>query len=269
MHLAKLYILFALLWASGSVQAQCTFRNDAFQSGEFLSYNLYYNWKFVWVKAGSATMYTVQSRYGGKPAYRASLTTRGSRQVDNLFVLRDTLLCYSSLDMAPLYYRKGAHEGRRYTVDEIFYTYPNGNCRVRQHRQHNDGTHQWQEHTYPDCIFDMMNIFLRARSFNPESWKNGHVVPFPIADGKGRTPAQLKYRGKTTVKADNGIKYRCLQLSYLELNDGQYKEIVRFFVTDDTNHIPIRLDMFLKFGSAKAFLIGMKGIRNKVTSIVK
>lgn len=45
MHLAKLYILFALLWASGSVQAQCTFRNDAFQSGEFLSYNLYYNWK--------------------------------------------------------------------------------------------------------------------------------------------------------------------------------------------------------------------------------
>jgi len=115
----------------------------------------------------------------------------------------------------------------------------------------------------------MMNIFLRARSFNPECWKNGHVVPFPIADGKGRTPAQLKYRGKTTVKADNGIKYRCLQLSYLELNNGQYKEIVRFFVTDDTNHIPIRLDMFLKFGSAKAFLIGMKGIRNKVTSIVK
>ena len=126
MHLAKLYILFALLWASGSVQAQCTFRNDAFQSGEFLSYNLYYNWKFVWVKAGSATMYTVQSHYGGKPAYRASLTTRGSRQVDNLFVLRDTLLWYSSLDMAPLYYRIGAHEGRRDTVDEIFYTYPNG-----------------------------------------------------------------------------------------------------------------------------------------------
>ena len=28
----------------------CKFRNTAFKSGEFLSYNLYYNWKFVWVR---------------------------------------------------------------------------------------------------------------------------------------------------------------------------------------------------------------------------
>ncbi|MBR1840361.1 MAG: DUF3108 domain-containing protein, partial [Prevotella sp.] len=36
------------------------------------------------------------------------------------------------------------------------------------------------------------------------------------------------------------------------------KEIVRFFVTKDKRHIPIRLDLFLKFGSAKAFFSGMK-----------
>ena len=33
------------------VEAQCSYKNTAFKSGEFLSYNLYYNWKFVWVKA--------------------------------------------------------------------------------------------------------------------------------------------------------------------------------------------------------------------------
>lgn len=254
---------------AASANAQCTFHNDAFHSGEFLTYNLYYNWKFVWVNAGNASMYTVQSTFGGHPAYRASLVTRGNNKVDDFFVLRDTLLCYSSLDMAPLYYRKGAREGKRYTVDEIFYSYPNGDCHVRQHRQHNDGTHTWQEHTYQDCIFDMMNIFLRARSFNPTGWKNGNIVPFSIADGKDRTPAQLKYRGKTVVRADNGKKYRCLQLSYMELDDGRYKEIVRFFVTDDQNHIPVRLDMFLRFGSAKAFLVNMKGIRNPISSIVR
>ena len=37
--------------------------------------------------------------------------------------------------------------------------------------------------------------------------------------------------------------------------------IVDFYVTDDNNHIPIRLDMFLKFGSAKAFLVDMKGVK--------
>ena len=48
----------------------------------------------------------------------------------------------------------------------------------------------WKNATYDDCVFDMMNIFLRARSFNPANWKKGYTVKFPIADGKNRTPAQ-------------------------------------------------------------------------------
>ena len=85
----------------------------------------------------------------------------------------------------------------------------------------------------------------------------------------GRTPAQLKYGGKVTVKADNGIKYRCLRLEYQEYEDEKWKKIVDFYITDDENHIPVRLDMFLKFGSAKAFLVNAKGTRNPITSIVK
>ena len=56
------------------------------------------------------------------------------------------------------------------------------------------------------------------------------------------------------MKADNGTKYDCLVLSYVEKDGNKDKEIVRFFVTDDVKHIPVRLDMFLRFGSAKAFL---------------
>ena len=264
-----LSVLFMFLLPSFS-HAQCTFKNTAFKSGEFLSYNLYYNWKFIWVKAGMASMSTVESNYEGQSAYRTSLITRGNNKVDEMFVLRDTLLCYSSTELAPLYYRKGAREGKRYYVDEIFYSYENGKCNVRQHSQHNDGTHTWQKHSYDDCIFDMISMFVRARSFNPESWKKGYTVDFPIADGDSRKPAKIRYQGKSNIKADNGIKYRCLQLSYLELeDDGKYKNIVDFYVTDDDNHIPIRLDMFLRFGSAKAFLVGMKGIRNPITSVVK
>lgn len=269
MHIRQILLIciFALLSASAS--AQCTYKNTAFKSGEFLSYNLYYNWKFVWVKAGTASMYTVQSRFNGQPAYRASLTTRGNNKVDEMFVLRDTLLCYSGTNMAPMYFRKGAREGKRYTVDEVWYTYGNDKTNLKLHRQYNDGSHTWNKMTKNECVFDMMNIFLRARSFNPTGWSKGYVVKFPIADGKGVDQAQLRYRGKTTIKADNNVKYRCLELSYMELKDGKYKEIVRFYVTDDDNHVPIRLDMFLKFGSAKAFLTNYKGIRNPVTSIVK
>ena len=74
----KKYITTILLCAIVVLtSAQCRMKNTAFKGGEFLSYNLYYNWKFVWVKAGTASMYIVDTKYKGQPAYRASLTTRG------------------------------------------------------------------------------------------------------------------------------------------------------------------------------------------------
>jgi len=260
-------VIVAVLPAVAS--AQCKYHNTAFKSGEYLSYNLYFNWKFVWVKAGNATMSTVQSNYAGKQAYRSSLITRSSKRVDDFFVMRDTLLCYNSTDLEPLYFRKGAREGKRYTVDEAFFSYPSGRLHLKQHQLKNSGEHVWKETNPKDCTYDMLSIFLRARSFNPEGWKKGNRVSFPITDGTKTIPAVLEYRGKTTVKADNGHKYRCLQLSYMELEKGKYKEIVRFYVSDDSNHVPVRLDMFLRFGSAKAFLVGMKGLRNAVESEVK
>lgn len=265
----KSLLLLAALVTASVAQAQCTFRNTAFKSGEFLTYNLYYNWQFVWVKAGTASMYTVQSSYHGRPAYRASLTTRGNNRVDQMFVLRDTLLCYSSLNMEPLYFRKGAREGKRYGVDEVFYTYNNGKVHLRQHQITSSGEHLWANNNVNYCVYDMLNIFLRARSFNPTGWKNGHEIDFPIADGRHVDPARLRYAGKVNIKADTGVKYRCLKLSYLEKEDNKYKRIVDFYVSDDDNHVPVRLDMFLRFGAAKAFLVNMRGLRNPVGCIVK
>ena len=121
-HVRILFLVIAAMLFSQKAMAQCTFRNTAFKSGEFLTYNLYYNWQFIWVKAGTASMSTVLSKYHGYHAWRSSLTTRGNKRVDDMFVLRDTLLCYSSTKMEPLYFRKGAREGKRYTVDEVFYS---------------------------------------------------------------------------------------------------------------------------------------------------
>lgn len=95
--------LFAIVAAS----AQCSSRNTAFKSGETLMYDLYFNWKFVWVKAGTAYMNITQSTYNGKPAYKTYLITRGSQKADRFFVMRDTLLSYCDLDLVPRYFRKG------------------------------------------------------------------------------------------------------------------------------------------------------------------
>ncbi len=260
-----------LLMTALSAFAQCNFRNTAFKSGEFLVYNMYYNWKFVWVKAGTASMYTVVSRYNGHDAYRSSLTCRGNHSVDDLYVLRDTLLSYTTLDLVPLYYRKGAHEGNRYTVDQVFYTYPGGKCHIRQHRLHHDGKTEWRSRTYNDCVYDMLSIYMRARSFNPKGWKRGYEIKFPIVDGNSRDTAELKFDKVVNIKADNGHEYRCLRLAYLEWDEKKRRmeRIVDIYVTDDLNHLPMVLDMYLRFGHAKAYLVNMKGICNPMSAQIK
>ena len=59
--------------------AQCTTTNTAFQAGESLSYQLYFNWKFVWMKAGTATLTTKNGMWEGKSVYRSNLITQTSK----------------------------------------------------------------------------------------------------------------------------------------------------------------------------------------------
>ena len=254
-----------------AAQSGCGIENTAFQGGEFLTYDLYFNWKFVWIKVGSASMSTVVSKFNGEKAFRTSLVTRGNEKLDGVFVMRDTLLSYcSASDLSPLYHRKGALEGKRYYVDELWYTYPNDNCRVKMHAITASGEHRWNEITYKDCVYDMMSIFLRARNFDASKLKEGENIAMPITDASSLKNSWLKYRGKETFKIEGtNEKFRCLVFSFIEREDGKNHELIRFFVTDDQNHIPVRLDMFLSFGSAKAFLKGYKGVRSPMTSKLK
>ena len=253
--------LLVVLFATVATKAQCTMKNTAFQGGEYLTYNLYYNWQFVWVKAGTATMSVSNANYKGKSAYKGSLITRGNSRADKFFVMRDTLLCYTGQDLAPLYFRKGAKEGKRYTVDEVWYNYNGGNTSLTQHYRNKNGELRKKSTSVSGCAVDMMSAFLRTRNMSTEGWQKGHAVAMKMADGDGVDLTRLVYKGKTNVKADNDQKYNCLELSFQENDKGKWKEIVRFFVTDDSRHIPIRLDLTLKFGSAKAYLTSMKGVK--------
>ena len=272
MRKSFLLIVFSMLLGIVPAEAQsmCGIENRAFQGGERLTYDLYFNWKFVWVKVGKATMNTDKTTYQGQPAFKASLVTGGNPKLDKFFTMRDTLLSYCTTDIVPLYFRKGAREGKRYYVDELWYSYPNNTCKLKQHAVKNSGEHVWKESRYKDCIYDMMSIFLRARNYDASTLKKGDKIAMPISDARKLSHSWLTYRGKENFKVESTKeKFRCLVFSFIERENGQNKELIRFYVTDDQNHIPVRLDMFLSFGSAKAYLNNYKGVRSPLTSKIK
>lgn len=265
-----LLILFTIHCSLFSASAQCGIENTAFTSGEVLEYTLHFNWKFIWMKVGTATMETHMTKFEGKDAWKSYLITRGNPKLDKYFLMRDTLLSYCNPDLSPLYFRKGARESSRYYVDEIWYSYPHGNCQLKKHAITSSGEHLWKTTTYKNCIYDMMSIFLRARNFDASKMKKGDVISMPVSDASSLSNSFLYYRGKETFKMDTTKeKFRCLVFSFYENDGGKSNELIRFYVTDDQNHIPVRLDMFLSFGSAKAFLNSYRGVRSPMTSKLK
>lgn len=121
-----------MLLCISSVMGQCPVKNTAFKAGEVLTYDLYFNWKFVWIKVGNASMDISNTRYKGKDAYRCHLITRGSKRADKFFVMRDTLVSIVDHSIVPYYFRKGALEGKRYKVDEVWYDYKNEHTLIHQ-----------------------------------------------------------------------------------------------------------------------------------------
>lgn len=251
------------------VKAQCEATNEAFKSGEQVMYDLYFNWKFVWIKAGLASLTTRATTYHSQPAYRFDLLSVSSKKIDFFFKMRDTLTCIVGERLEPRYFRKGAEEGKRYTVDEAWFSYKDGLCLVNQKRTYRDGEIVETEYSDSRCVFDMLSILAQARSYDPKDYTVGQKINFPMATGRRVEEQTLIYRGMKNIKAENDTTYRCLVFSFVEYTDkGKEKEVITFYITDDKNHLPVRLDMFLNIGSAKAFLKSVTGNRYPLTSIV-
>ena len=260
----RIVILFVLLNAF-ALHGNC--ENTAFQAGEKLTYKLFFNWKFVWVSAGTAYMTTEDTGDGG---FSNSLVTHTSKRIDRFFMMRDTLLSIVDKNIVPQYYRKVANEGGKRYLDEVWYSYADGNTHLRQEYTNRFGTTKKSTYDSPSPIYDMLSLMMHCRSLDASRFQKGQKIQFPMADGDEVENVTLIYRGKKNFQMeDSNVKYRCLVFSFVEYEKGKEKEIITFYVTDDANHAPVRLDLFLKFGIAKAYLSAAEGFRSVSTSIIE
>lgn len=252
--------------------AQCPAENKAFKAGERLTYDLYFNWKFVWVKAGTAYYTTRAAIYNGKEGLRTDLISLSNKRCSAVFPMKDTIMAYTTTDLVPLYYRKGASEGGRYTVDQVWYSYPNNKIKLKQSCLNAKGKLSEYAAERSDCVYDMASMLSLARSFNGEvySKKKGQRFTFNLASGHDVKEEILEYNGRKNWKANDGVTYRCLIYTLIDDEDEKKeRKLLTFYITDDDNHLPVRIDFYLKFGTAKAFLTKSENLRNPQTSIVK
>ncbi|MCR5312090.1 MAG: DUF3108 domain-containing protein [Bacteroidaceae bacterium] len=254
------------------LRAQCPAENKAFVAGEKLSYDLYFNWNFIWIKAGTAYYSTKSATYNGEKCLRTDLISLSNKRCSAFFPMKDTIMAYLTEDLVPLYFRKGADEGKRYTVDQVWYSYKDGKTMLKQRYKNHKGKVYNYSSVRSDCVYDMASMLSLARSFDPNVYckKSGQRFTFNLASGDEVQEEILEFNGRKKWKANDGVTYKCLIFTLIDDEDEKKeRRLLTFYITDDDNHLPIRIDFYLKFGTAKAFLTKSENVKNPQTSIVK
>lgn len=254
--------------ASSLLSAQTFVSRPAFSDGENLRFNLYFSWKFIWVKAGEAEMFVEDTLLFNTKMHKMTLLCSTNKFADPLFRMRDTLVTVLSEDMRPHYYRKAADEGGHYNLNEVRYNYlPGGRVEVWQRYLRNNKSMAVYEQELNEQAYDMMSLLAYARTVDFSSLDVGEYVIFPVADLYAVELQKLIYRGRKRVKVDDGTYYNCLYISLVRKHKGEERSVVDFYVTDDANHIPVLLNFRLNFGSAKARLVEKSGILHSCDSL--
>lgn len=259
------FILTGLLTIiSVGINAQCNIDNRHFQSGEVLSYDLYFKYGILHTKAGNASLTVANTKYRSKDAYRLRLTARSSGIAKSLYSLNDTLISYTTKGLVPLAYTKDAHEKGDYATERATYDYSSGKVKMHTINSKNGNLRYDTTLVADKCMYDVLSIVYYARTLDYSSMAPGDKKTVPFWSGRTKVDMDIEYHGIESVSANDGREYNCIKL-VLMMNDKAFEnknEAMRVYLTDDLNHIPVRIDSKLKVGSTRVILNGYKGLRN-------
>ena len=242
------------------VEDFCAIKNTSFQSGEQLSYTVYYSVIGIYVNAGNATVTANLERLNGKPVYH--LTGAGKSNSSYDWVTKVNNKYESFIDTAtlqPMKFIRDVHEGNHKKYENVSFN------RVANTAVTKEGVYK-----VPACIQDVVSSLYYARNINFNKYKPGDKISFNMFLDNEVYSMYLRYVGKEDVKTKYGkfraIKFRPLLIKGTVFDGGEKMNV---WVTDDANRIPLRVESPLSVGSIKVDMMGYKNLRHPLTSLKK
>lgn len=253
-----------------SCLAQCFETNFAFNEGESISYEVYYNWGFIWLNAGYVEFNVKEGNYHNRDIYYLDAFGTTYKSYDWFFKVRDHYQCYLDKEtLRPLWFHRENYEGGFEVDNKYFYNYQEN--QVYTYTQNTDQPFIKDTVQIDPCTFDLLSIIYYARNLDFTGLKTGDSIPVTTIIDNEIYHLYIRYLGKETITSRSGEKYRCIKFSALLVEGTIFKEGEDLFawVSDDKNRIPILVDAKILVGSVKAYLAKTKGLRNPGISLVE
>lgn len=260
--LRKIFFCFCIALWSGSVFAQndfCSARNTAYREGEKLTFRVYYNMGFIWINAGNAIFSTTLEDMNNKKVYHITGEGKTAKSYEWVYKVRDRYETFIDKEtMSPERFIRNVCEGSTKINEDVIFNQKAGQVTSKQ-----------KVYTIPKCTQDVLSAIYFARNIDYNKYNAGDKIPFNMFLDDKLYSLYIKYMGKEKITTKMGT-YRAIKIVPLLIQgtifDGGEKMTV--WVSDDDNHLPLRVDSPILVGSIKVDLMEYSNIRNPFTSFI-
>jgi hypothetical protein len=237
----------------------CGVRNTAFQDGEVVIMKVYYSTLGMFIGAGEATFTTTIERYNGRPVYHCVGDGKSYSFFDNFFRVRDRYETYiDTASLVPYKFIRNVDEGGYKKYNNVTFN-QSANTAVST-----NGVFKTT-----NCIQDVVSAVYYARNINFDKYKVDDKIPFDMFLDDEVYHLYIRYLGKEKIKTRygkfNAIKFKPLLIKGTIFEGGEKMDA---WVSDDPNHLLLRVESPIAVGSIKVDMMGYSNLRYPLTSLV-
>jgi hypothetical protein len=232
-------------------------QNTAFKEGEVLTYRLHYGL----INAGMAVLEVKPEviNVSGRKVYHIVGNGYTTGTTDWFFKVRDRYETYMDKDaLLPwLFVRRVDEGGYKFSQDYTFNHY------TKKVDIGND-----EKYDIPNGVQDMVSAFYSARSLDLSNAKEGDVFSLTCFMDKEIWPMKIRFLGRETIDTDLG-EVRCLKFRPIVQKGRVFKkdEDLNVWISDDKNHIPMRVKADILVGSLKMDITDAKNLLNPLNKV--
>lgn len=259
--ITALFLLIVLPPFHGYAQSSlCNLTNQCINDGEKINFKIYYNVSFIWVSAGEANFTTTKTTLQGKAAYHIVGDGATYSSYDWFFKVRDKYQTWIDAEtLLPLKFKRKVREGG-YKLDNSVSFQQDKRLALSDGKQFNT----------PECIQDVLSAIFYARNIDYSKYAPGDKIPFSMFLDNEVYSLYIRYLGKETVKTKYGT-FNALKIVPLLIEGTLFKggEKMTVWVSDDKNHLPLRVSSPILVGSIKADMMAYQDLKYPLTSLIK
>lgn len=233
-----------------------TIQNKAFKAGEVLKFRIHYGF----IDAGTATLEIKKELkdVGGRPCFDIVGTGETVGAFDWFFKVRDR---YESIvdtqSIIPWLFFRRVNEGGYAINQNVSFNHYTDSARSEKK------TIAIEKYTQ-----DLLSAFYYSRTFNVATAKVGDIFPINGYLDDYTLPLNIKFIGRDVIKTKVGtIKVMGFRPMLQEGRVFKENEDMTVWVSDDDNHIPIRVQAEVLVGAIKMDLVSFENLSSPLSVI--